>query len=134
MGEHERAVGGWQAEWPTIAASVQATGAALAAMAGAVEELQVHPDRMRANIEKTNGVIFAERVALLATDRVGRQAADALVRDALDRVRTGGQRLKEALASMPETSRALSAAELESIDAPEQYLGEAEALRITLLS
>jgi 3-carboxy-cis,cis-muconate cycloisomerase len=133
-GEHERAVGGWQAEWPTIAASVQATGAALAAMAGAVEELQVHPDRMRANIEKTNGVIFAERVALLATDRVGRQAADALVRDALDRVRTGGQRLKEALASMPETSRALSAAELESIDAPEQYLGEAEALRITLLS
>ena len=33
--EHERAVGGWHAEWPTIAAAVQTTGSALAAMADA---------------------------------------------------------------------------------------------------
>ncbi len=62
--EHERAVGGWHAEWPTIAAAVQTTGSALEAMAGLAAGLSVDPDRMRANIERTNGAIFAERAMM----------------------------------------------------------------------
>ncbi len=31
--EHERGVGSWQAEWPTVAALMQATGVAAASMA-----------------------------------------------------------------------------------------------------
>ena len=37
--EHERAVGGWHAEWPTIAAAIQTTGSALAAMVDVVGRL-----------------------------------------------------------------------------------------------
>ena len=48
--EHERAVGGWQAEWQTLAGLVEATGSALAAVAGAIEGLTVYPDRMLANL------------------------------------------------------------------------------------
>ena len=69
--EHERAVGGWHAEWPTIAAAVQATGSAVRAMADAADELSVHPDRMRANLDRTNGAIFAERVMMLVTPGMG---------------------------------------------------------------
>ena len=37
--EHERSVGGWHAEWPTVAHIVQATGSALAALADAASAL-----------------------------------------------------------------------------------------------
>ena len=37
--EHERGVGGWQAEWPIIAAVVQSTGVAIASMAEVAEGL-----------------------------------------------------------------------------------------------
>ena len=70
--EHERAVGGWHAEWPTIADAVQTTGSALAALAEAADGLSVHPDCMRANIERTNGAIFAERVMMLLVGSVGK--------------------------------------------------------------
>src|SRR4051812_861625 len=62
--EHERAAGGWQAEWPIVADVVQATGAAAAAMADALDGLEVFPDRMRANIDATRGTIYAEPVGL----------------------------------------------------------------------
>ncbi len=48
--EHERAAGGWQAEWQTLPDAVQTTGSALAAAAAAIAGLTVFPDRMRANL------------------------------------------------------------------------------------
>ena len=39
--EHERAVGGWQAEWPVVASVVQSTGVAIASMAEVAEGLSV---------------------------------------------------------------------------------------------
>ena len=51
--EHERAVGGWQAEWPTLSALIQATGAASEAIAGVAEGLTIDPDRMRRNLDST---------------------------------------------------------------------------------
>ena len=48
--EHERAAGGWQAEWQILPDVVQTTGSALAAAAGAIGGLTVFPDRMRANL------------------------------------------------------------------------------------
>ena len=90
--EHERAVGGWHAEWPTVAAVTQATGAALAAMADVSAGLDVFPDRMRSNIEQTKGVIFAERVMTLVTPTAGKEAAHELVIAALERCRSSEMR------------------------------------------
>src|ERR1019366_3195752 len=73
--EHERAVGGWQAEWPTIAAIIQATGLASASMAEAAEGLVVHETQMRKNIDATRGAVFAEKATLLLGASLGREAA-----------------------------------------------------------
>ena len=131
--EHERAVGGWHAEWPTIADAMQSTGSALSAMADAAAGLSVHSDRMRANIERTNGAIFAERAMMLMTDSMGREPARLLVTDALARSRETGKTFGAALLAMPEAVRAISADELHTIDVPEEYLGAAETLRVQLL-
>jgi 3-carboxy-cis,cis-muconate cycloisomerase len=71
--EHERALGGWQAEWPTLAALIQATGAASEAMADVAEGLTVDADRMRRNIEAVGEPMNTS---------IG--AADALRRELLD--------------------------------------------------
>ena len=95
--EHERAVGGWHAEWPTIAEAMQTTGSALAAMADAASELSVQTDRMRANIDRTNGAIFAERAMMLMTDSMGKEPARLVVTEALARSRETGKTFGEVL-------------------------------------
>jgi 3-carboxy-cis,cis-muconate cycloisomerase len=62
--EHERAAGTWHAQWPAIIEAVQVMGAAAEAMRQVASELAVDPARMRANLDATNGAIFAERVVM----------------------------------------------------------------------
>ena len=131
--EHERAVGGWHAEWPTIADAIQTTGSALSAMADAATGLSVDPDRMRVNIEGTNGAIFAERAMMLMTSSVGRESARLLVTDALAQSRESGKTFRDTLLAIPEAVRAIPADALRTIDVPEEYLGAAETLRVQLL-
>jgi 3-carboxy-cis,cis-muconate cycloisomerase len=76
--EHERGVGGWQAEWPIVASVIQSTGVAVASMAEVAEGLSVDSVRMRANIDATHGVIFAERAMMLLASRLGRDVAHKL--------------------------------------------------------
>ncbi|HLK21613.1 MAG TPA: 3-carboxy-cis,cis-muconate cycloisomerase [Bryobacteraceae bacterium] len=123
--EHERGVGGWQAEWPILADVVQATGLAVASMAEAAEGLTVDPSRMCANIEATRGVIFAERAALLLSAKLGRDRAHELLSQASRESVSQKRRLIAILKEIPEIARAIAPEELEKLDAPEEYLGAA---------
>jgi 3-carboxy-cis,cis-muconate cycloisomerase len=131
--EHERAVGGIQSEWPVVAAAVQLTGAAAAALAAAVDGLAVNPARMRANLDATGGTIFAERAVMLMAPSVGREAAQQLVTRAISQCRQTGQPLAAVLESMPDVSAIIPSDVLAGIDRPEQYLGASEELRALLL-
>jgi|CZKS01.1.fsa_nt_gi 3-carboxy-cis,cis-muconate cycloisomerase len=127
--EHERGVGGWQAEWPTVAAVVQATGLAVASMAEVAEGLSVDPARMRANIEATRGVIFAERVVMMLGASLGRDAAHKLLEEATRQSVAQNRRLIEVLEEIPEITRAIPLDVLRTLDTPEDYLGAAEEFR-----
>ncbi|HEY6758028.1 MAG TPA: lyase family protein [Baekduia sp.] len=52
-GEHERAAGGWQAEWETLRELLRSTGAATAWLRELLERLEVDPARMEANLVAT---------------------------------------------------------------------------------
>jgi 3-carboxy-cis,cis-muconate cycloisomerase len=131
--EHERGVGGWHAEAATVSAAVQATGAALASMADVIEALSVDPERMRANIGATGGVVFAERVMMLLAPKLGREPAQRIVAGAIDAARRGGRPFAEALAADAEVAKALEPADLSNLSSPDAYLGVAEQLRLRLL-
>ena len=96
--------------------------------------MTVDPDRMRANIDRTNGVIFAERAMMRAGDTLGREAAHRLVRGAIQRTRANGEPLGQALRSIPELARVLTEDDLRMIDEADSYLGMAETLRQRLLA
>lgn len=132
--EQERAVGGWQAEWPLVAAVVQSTGVAIASMAEAAEGLSVDPEKMRENIEHTNGLIFAERAMLLLGSKLGRDVAHKILEGAARKSVNENRKLAAVLAEIPEVTAHLSRSELEQLEVPEQYLGSAEAFRAALLA
>ena len=132
--EHERGVGGWQAEWPIIAAVVQSTGVAIASMAEAAEGASVDAQKMRFNIENTNGAIFAERAMMLLGAKLGRDVAHKMLEVAIRKSVQRGKHLAVVLAETPEVTTHLAPAELKQLETPEQYLGSAEAFRKALAS
>ena len=131
--EHERAAGGWQAEWRIVSDVIGATAMALSGMAEVAGGLTVDVARMRANIESTRGVIFAERAMMLLAGKLGRQNARQLLEQALRRSTENQQSLAEALSSYPEVRDQLGAA-LADLEDPQHYLGSAEEFRQRLLA
>lgn len=111
--EHERGLGGWQAEWSTVQTIVQSAGLALESMAEVAEGLTVDAARMRRNMESTHGAIFAEKAMMLLAREMGRDAAHRVVEES---VRQSG-----------------SPPDLPGLRHPEDYLGSAEAFRLRLL-
>ena len=81
LGEHERALGGWQAELVTIPELVGAAGSALDALERIAEGLVVNAERMKANLESLQGLVFSERLARLLARDTDRARALALVDD-----------------------------------------------------
>jgi 3-carboxy-cis,cis-muconate cycloisomerase len=132
--EHERAVGGWQAEWPIVSGVIQSTGVAIASMAEVAEGISLNAEQMRANIDKTNGVIFAERAMMLLGERLGRDVAHKILEPATKRAVAEGRHLRDILSEVPEVSAHLDCATLQQLEVPEQYLGSAESFRKALLS
>ncbi|MCA0249888.1 MAG: 3-carboxy-cis,cis-muconate cycloisomerase [Proteobacteria bacterium] len=81
--EHERALGGWQAEWPTLAALVETLGSAVEAMAEVAGGLTIDPDALQANMDAAEAAVLAERATFLLARKIGKQKAGALVEKAL---------------------------------------------------
>lgn len=132
--EHGRGLGGWQAEWPVISSAIQATGLAVASMAEVAEGLTVDKARMRANIEATRGVVFAERAMMLLGKKLGRDAAHTILEEAARRSLAQRRRLSDVLAEMKEVKGHLDAAALRDLEIPEQYLGMAGEFQKRLLA
>jgi 3-carboxy-cis,cis-muconate cycloisomerase len=128
--EHERGVGGWQAEWPTISEVIQSTGVAIASMAEVAEGLSVSPARMKENLKSTAGTIFAEKAALLLSAKLGREAAHEALERATVTKKLRGRTLAEALAEIPDVDKK----SLASLEDPEDYLGAAQAFTKRLAS
>src|SRR6267378_408397 len=91
--------------------------------------LRVFPDRMKANLEATNGQVMAEAVMMaLAAKGLGRQEAHQLIRDAAQIARTKGTLLRDALLAEPRVSKLLSAKELDATMDPSSYLGQSASI------
>jgi len=80
--EHERAAGSWHAEWRPLRELLIATGSAASWLRTCLSELAVHPEAMRANLDRLLNV--------LGTEEPDTGMAAALVDQALRTRQTGG--------------------------------------------
>ena len=122
--EHERGLGNWPAEWETLPEIVLLVAGALAAMADVAPGLDVDAERMRANLELTQGQVFAEAVQMALANALGRDRAHALVADACRRAAKEHVHLRDVLCAFPEVTSALDAATLDRLFDPANCLGE----------
>ncbi|MBV8393270.1 MAG: 3-carboxy-cis,cis-muconate cycloisomerase [Alphaproteobacteria bacterium] len=81
--EHERALGGWQSEWPTLAALCETLGSSVEMMAEVAPGLAIDADAIQANMDATEAAVMAERATFLLAASIGKQQAHALVEAAL---------------------------------------------------
>jgi 3-carboxy-cis,cis-muconate cycloisomerase len=120
-GEHERAAGAWQSEWAALSGALACAGGAVAGAAEALAGLEVFPERMRANLDATGGLVVAERVSHLLAPRLGRTAAHEVVRAA---AASGSFRW----ALVADERVGLDANEIDALLDPAAYTGSAGAL------
>lgn len=125
--EHERAAGGWQAEWAALPDLFLATAAAVDRTRSALAGLEVDAARMRANLELGGGAIMAEALTMALAPRLGPSEAHRLVGRAAARARETGTTLRDVALADAEIRAVLSAEEVERALDPAAYLGSSEA-------
>ncbi|WP_312432014.1 3-carboxy-cis,cis-muconate cycloisomerase [Achromobacter sp.] len=130
--EHERALGGWQAEWDVLPQIAALTGGALRHLAGVLDGLEVYSERMAQNLALTDGLILGEAYMLALGARLGRLPAHALVerasRDAVANRCSLRDALRAALESDAATRGMLSDDDQDRLGDPANYVGEAPAI------
>jgi 3-carboxy-cis,cis-muconate cycloisomerase len=77
--EHERAIGGWQAQSTVFPALLLVASGAMSAIAGIAASLDIDADRMRTNLDATAGLILAEAVAFALAPKIGQPEAQKIV-------------------------------------------------------
>jgi 3-carboxy-cis,cis-muconate cycloisomerase len=126
--EHERAAGAWHVEWETLTELLRLLGSAASWLRELLSGLQVNPERMRANLEATRGLVFAERLSSTLAVRLGRFDAEALVRAAVHRARTRNVHLRDVLLNEADLAKSfeeagLLPAQIDALFDPSSYLG-----------
>jgi 3-carboxy-cis,cis-muconate cycloisomerase len=124
--EQERGLGGWHSEWETLPDIVRLAAGALHHLMTTVSALELDPERMRQNLELTQGLIFAEVVAMALAEKMPRPDAQELVQKACKRAQSARRDLRSVLAQDAIVKANLSDAELDRLFTPANYLGVAD--------
>ncbi|MCW0400546.1 3-carboxy-cis,cis-muconate cycloisomerase [Xanthomonas sacchari] len=123
--EHERAVGGWHAEWETLPELVRLSAGSLAQVRVLIEGLELDRARMAAHLDSHGGLLYAEAVAVTLAAHLGKAAAHALVETAARRALATQQHLRVVLAEEPQVTAVLAPAQLDALFASDSWRGMA---------
>jgi 3-carboxy-cis,cis-muconate cycloisomerase len=123
VSEHERGAGAWQAEWDTLLELLRLTGSSAALARELLAGLEVDPEKMRANMDLTGGLVMSESVAAALAGSMGRSEAQELVERAARRSVSDARGFREVLLEIPEVADAVGAEGLDAALDPAGYLG-----------
>lgn len=121
--DHDRCGGTWIAEWALVPEVFLLTSGALGWANELADRLQVNIERMRDNIDMTNGLALSEAFVHALAQHIPKSRARALMEAAVLGVRETGRSLPEVLLSMKEVTDILSASQIAELAQPENYLG-----------
>jgi 3-carboxy-cis,cis-muconate cycloisomerase len=123
--EHERSLGLWHAEWETLPELCCLLSGALQQALVVVPGLEVNAERMRHNLDLTQGLVLAEAVSITLAQRIGRDAAHHLLEQCCRLAVEQGVHLRQVLGENTEVTAQLSSDELDQLLDPAHYLGQA---------
>lgn len=123
--EHERAVGGWQGEWPALAELLRLAGSAASASRELLDQLDVDPRRMRQDIVELS---LSQQVTAELGKAIGSTQAREIVEAVAHQVGEGDDSFRELLLQVPEVRDGLGAEGLDRALSPDSYLGASDEL------
>lgn len=126
--DHERATGLWHSEWLPLVELCKISAGALQQALIVTNSLEVDTARMRANLELTNGLIYAENLSLALAEKIGKAAAHEYVEALCKRVTQERSHLKSLALADALVLQHLSPTVIESLFDPANALGEGNSL------
>lgn len=125
VADHERSTGPWEIEWIVLPEAFCLLAGALKQARFVLEGLEVDVERMRANLEMTNGLVVSEAVMMGLGPHLGREYAHDLVYDICREAVRQNRPLLDLLVENSEITAAMSRGELAALCDPANYLGQA---------
>jgi 3-carboxy-cis,cis-muconate cycloisomerase len=124
--EHEHALSGWQAEWITYPALALVASGAVNAVADLAQGIEVDSDRMRNNLDITQGLIMAEAITVALAGKIARPEAHKLVEEASRKAIAEKRSLQNVLSEDERVTAHLSGPVLGRLFEPMSYQGTAQ--------
>jgi len=122
-GEHERDASNWKTEWVIIPEVSIYTLAALSKTRELLGALAVKRENMRANLDRTRGLILSERAMFVLGEHLGKQTAHEVVYEASMKAFETGKDLTSALAADSRVGKVLSEEAIRKFMDPVTYTG-----------
>lgn len=113
--DHERDGRSWKVEWAAFPATSMAAAKSMALTKSMCANLNVHPERMMANLEASKGYVLSEALMLALAHHVGKQTAHTLVYEMAMQAHEAGRPLKEAVLENEKIRLHLSEQEIEAL-------------------
>ena len=124
--QHERALGGWQAEWETLPQLIMLAGGVLENSEYLVKGMQVNTQKMRDNLDITHGLVMAESVTQALAAHLGKADAHHLIETICHRAIALDCPLRPLLENDPLVSQHLSPEQLTQLLDPANAVGSAD--------
>jgi 3-carboxy-cis,cis-muconate cycloisomerase len=124
--EHERGLGGWQAQWHAVPALLLVTSGALAAVAEIAQGLETDAERMRSNLDVGQGLIMVEAVTMALGTKLGPHQAKLIVEEASKQAISSKRHLNSILAEDPRVTAHMTPGELARLFELMGYQGVAQ--------
>lgn len=125
----ERSDGAWHAEWPALSDLMTLSVSSLIILDDMITGLRVNPDAMRRNLDAASPGIYSERLNIAFGDRLTKDQLKAIVAPGADPV----AELASALGDTGDSAGG-DVHDVSGYFSPENYLGEAEDIRATILA
>lgn len=124
----ERSDGAWHAEWPALSELMGLAVSSLIMLQTMVEGLSVNPEAMRKNVDAASPGIFAERLNIAFGDRLSKAEVQEIITAGGDPVAALTAALEKHPVEGEETP------DLAGFFSPENYLGDAEDIRQSIIA
>jgi 3-carboxy-cis,cis-muconate cycloisomerase len=123
--ENERAAGAWHAEWEPLRSLMSSAGGAADRASRLLADLSVDPARMRANLDASRGEVMAEALVQRLRPLLGHEGSSSVVQRCLADAGQRGVTFREAVAADEQVRSALTAADVDEVFEPRNWLGSA---------
>jgi 3-carboxy-cis,cis-muconate cycloisomerase len=126
--EHERALGGWPAEWSTLPDLCITTQGALETLASVLSGLTVNAGAMHENLGRTDGLLLAEAISMALAEKLGKHEAYRLVHQLTLRATQTGTSFRTVLVEDTTVQQHLAIETMDDLLDPGNYLGSSQAI------